>query len=137
MLAAARRDVRWRLLLALIAWLPIGYGMSAAISAATGCARYAATCPEPVPGLLILAQPLIVAALFAIPAVTAVTAFAAIAATVLWMPVAAVLSLVNRRPDSDAVPDPVVLAVLFVIAYVVALAAGAMRLRRKASTNPG
>jgi curved DNA-binding protein CbpA len=126
LLAASRRDVRWRLMIALIAWLPIGYGLSASVSAATGCARYAATCPEPVPILLILVQPLIVAALFAVPVAAAASAFATMAGLVLWMPFGVVLSLLSW-PDA---PDPVALAALFAVAYGVALVVGATRIRR-------
>jgi hypothetical protein len=130
LLAAARRDVRWRLVVALIAWLPIGYGLSASVSAVTGCARYAATCPEPVPILLILVQPLIVAALFAAPAAAAVAAFATMFGSLLWMPFGVVLALI-AWPDA---PVPVPLAALFLVAYAVAFLVGVMRLRRLQAT---
>ena len=59
LLALARRPGwRWRLVIALIAWPPVGYGVGTLISTVTGCAQFSASCPEPLPLLSLAVQPL-------------------------------------------------------------------------------
>ena len=68
LLALARRPGwRWRLAIALIAWPPVGYGVGTLLATVTGCAQFSASCPEPLPLLSLAVQPLVVAALFALP----------------------------------------------------------------------
>jgi len=137
LLALARRpDRRWRLLLALVAWPPIGYAIGGLVATATGCAWYSATCPESVPVLLLLVQPLIVAALFAVPPATAVAAFASIAALAMALPAGAILS-VGAMPRP--VVEPTVLGIIVAATYVVAFGAAAVRLwggPRRADPGP-
>ena len=79
LLALARRPGwRWRLAIALIAWPPVGYGVGTLLATVTGCAQFSASCPEPLPLLSLAVQPLVVAALFALPPAAAVGAFATI-----------------------------------------------------------
>ncbi len=126
LLALARSpDRRWRLLLALIAWPPIGYSLGGLVGAASGCSRYAATCPEAVPLLLLLAQPLIVVGLFLLPPAAAVAAFAALAALAIALPAGAVLS-VGALPEP--VIEPTVLGVIVAATYGFAFLAAVVRL---------
>ena len=128
LLALARRpDRRWCLLLAFIAWPPIGYGLGGLISAVTGCAVYAASCPDAVPIALIAVQPLILAGLFLAPPVAAVAASAALAALAVALPAGAILS-VGALPRP--VIEPTVLGVIVATTYGIAFAAGVVRLWR-------
>jgi hypothetical protein len=122
LLALARRpDRRWRLLVALIAWPPVGYAVGTLLSSLTGCATFSAACPEPAPLLPLAAQPLVVAALLLVPPAAAMGAFASLVALAVAIPLAAVLS-VGSLPEQQAGAG--VLGTLIAIAYLVALAAG-------------
>ncbi len=99
LLALARRDARWRLVLALVGWPPIGYAVATLLTELTGCAAFAASCPDPVPVIALAVQPLVVAGLFAVAPAAAVAAFASIVALAVALPVAAILS-VGSGPDS-------------------------------------
>jgi hypothetical protein len=126
LLALARGpDRRWRLLLALVAWPPIGYALAGLVDTATGCARYSATCPKGVPLALLLVQPLIVAGLFLAPRAAAVAAFAALAALAIALPAGAILS-VGALPRP--VIEPTVLGVIVATTYGVAFLAAVVRL---------
>ncbi len=114
-------------MIALIAWPPVGYGVGTLISIMTGCAQFAATCAEPLPLVPLAVQPLIVAALFAVPPAAAVGAFAAIAALAVAVPVAAVLS-VSGAPGSRV--GAALLGVSVTIAYFVAMVGGAIAVWR-------
>jgi hypothetical protein len=122
---AAGPDWRRRLLVALVAWPPIGCGLGGVVSTVTGCAQYAAACPEPVPVLLLLVQPLVVAALYAVPVAAAVAAFASLAALAVAIPAGAVLA-VGAMPKPAV--EPAVLAAIVATTYVIALVAGVIRL---------
>ena len=127
-------DRRWRLLVALIAWPPIGYALGGLVSTLTGCARYAATCPEPVPLLVLLAQPLVLAALYALPPVAAVAAFATLAALAAAVPAGVVLA-VGAMPRPSV--EPAVLGAIVATTYVIAFAAGAVRTWRRPAPPRG
>ena len=123
LLALARAgDHRWRLVLALVGWLPIGYAIGTLISTLTGCAALSPSCPEPMTMLPIAVQPLVIAGLFLLPPAAAVAAFAVVVALAVALPVAAVLS-VGTGPGSR-VGAPV-LGAFVVVAYLVGLAWGA------------
>jgi hypothetical protein len=99
LLGVARRDARARLVLALVGWPPIGYALATLLTELTGCAAFAASCPEPVPVITLAVQPLVVAGLFALAPAAAVAAFASIVALAVALPVAAILS-VGSGPDA-------------------------------------
>jgi curved DNA-binding protein CbpA len=124
---ARRPGWRWRLVIALIAWPPVGYGVGTLISMMTGCAQFATSCSEPLPLLPLAVQPLIVGALFAVPPAAAVGASAALIAFAVAVPVAAVLS-VSGAPGSRV--GAVLLGVAVTLAYLVAMVAGAITLWR-------
>ena len=128
LLALARRPGwRWRLAIALIAWPPVGYGVGTLLATVTGCAQFSASCPEPLPLLSLAVQPLVVAALFALPPAAAVGAFATIVSFAVAVPVATVLSV---GPGSSGKVGAILLGVAVTAAYFVAMVAGAIAIWR-------
>lgn len=126
LLAIARRPGRrWRLLVACIGWPPIGYALGTLASTMTGCARFSASCPEPLPMLLLLVQPLVVAVLYASPLLAVVSAFAALVALAVALPSAAVLS-VGSLPRAGVEAN--VLGLVVLVAYLVAFVGAGIRL---------
>ncbi len=123
LLALGRRpDPRWRFLLALIGWPPIGYAVGTLLATMTGCASYAASCTDPLPLLPIAAQPIVIAALFLVVPVAATAAFASLASFAVALPVTAVFS-VGAGPESR-VGAPV-LGVAVAVAYLAAVVGAA------------
>lgn len=134
LLAITRRPARrWRLLLALAGWPPIGFALGSVLLESTGCARFAATCPEPARLVALAVQPMGVVVLALIPIAAAVTAFASIAAFAVAVPVAAVLA-VGTVPESRAGAPALGAAVT--IAWVVALVAGTAEVLRAPRPEP-
>ena len=123
LLALARRpDRRWRLLLALTGWPPVGFAVGSLVAEATGCAGAAGSCAEPAAALPLLLQPVVVAVLFLVPPAAAVAAFAGIVALAVALPVAALLA---AGGTSDAGGGAPVLGVVGAVTYFLALAIGA------------
>jgi curved DNA-binding protein CbpA len=128
LLALARPPaLRWRLLLAVIGWPPLGLAVGSLLTTVTGCSGFAASCPAPVPALSMAIQPLIVAGLILVPPAAALAAFGSIAALAVAVPVAAVLS-VGTTSGSRA--GAAVLGAVVLVAYLVALVAGGFSLWR-------
>jgi curved DNA-binding protein CbpA len=128
LLALARRpDRRWRLLVALLAWPPVGYGVGTLLATSTGCAQFSAACPEPLPLLSLAVQPLVIAALFAVPPAAAVGAFAALVALAVAIAVATVLSV---SPGPSGSVGTGILGVAVTVAYFVAMVGGAVAVWR-------
>jgi hypothetical protein len=115
-----------RVLLALIAWPPLGLAAALVIGELTGCARAAATCSEPESLLGWLVQPAIVALLLLLPIVARPAAVASVAVGVASIGAAAVLSVVGgaRAPGATVSAPPAaatLLLAILVMAYVVGL----------------
>lgn len=128
LLAVARRaDWRWRLLVALLAWPPVGYGVGTLLATTTGCAQFSAACPEPLPLLSLAVQPLVIAALFAVPPAAAVGAFATLVALAVAIAVATVLSV---SPGPTGSVGTGILGVSVTVAYFVAMVGGAVAVWR-------
>jgi curved DNA-binding protein CbpA len=89
---AARGDVRSRVVLALIAWPPIGFAAASLLDAVTGCAVFSPGCTQTASMLSVAVQPLIVAALVLLPVLAASAAFATVATLLVTLPIAAALS---------------------------------------------
>jgi hypothetical protein len=68
-----------RLLLALIAWPPVGLAMALLFGEVTGCGRYSAGCPDPLPLAGLLIQPGIVGVFLLLPRITNPAAIASFA----------------------------------------------------------
>ncbi len=124
---ARRPDRRWRLLLALAGWPPIGWAVGTLTAQATACAPAAPGCIESLQVLPVLFQPLVIAGLFLVPPAAAVAAFAGLVTVAVALPAAAILSLVGAADGSSTSP---VLGVLAAVAYGAALVTGASLLWR-------
>ena len=100
-----------RLLLAALAWPPLGYVAGAAIGEATGCGRYAATCSDGSAALGTLVQPLIVLVLVLLPVLARPAAVASIATAVAAVFGAVLLSISGgaRVPTSASAPFLIVI----------------------------
>ncbi len=115
--------------MAIIGWAPIGLAVGSLLTSVTGCAEFAASCPEPVPTVALLVQPLIPLALVLVPPIAAVAAFGTIVALVASVPLAAVLA-VGTGPSGHA--GAPVLAVTVAAVYLAAIVGGAIALWRPA-----
>jgi hypothetical protein len=111
---------RRRLAIAVVGWPPIGYAVASLLTTAAGCSADAA-CPAPFAWLPVLAQPLVIGALFLVPPAAAAAGFASLAALAVALPVTAILS-VGTVPESR-VGAPI-LGALAMIGYLVALVGG-------------
>ncbi len=120
---AHRPDRRWRFFLALVGWPPIGFAVGSLLTSVTGCAQFAASCPEPVPTLALLIQPVIVVALVLVPTAAALAAFGSIAGLAAAVPLAAVLAVGSGSDGRAGAP---VLGILVSAVYLAALVAGAI-----------
>jgi hypothetical protein len=129
LLELAGRGWRWRAMLALVGWAPIGLALGSLLTSITGCAQFAASCPAPVPTLALLIQPLIPLVLALAAPIAALAAFGTLAALVASVPLAAVLA-VGTGPSGHA--GAPVLAVMVAAVYLVAIVAGAIALWRPA-----
>ncbi len=109
-----------RVVLALIAWPPIGYAAGAAVGEATGCGRFAATCTDPAGLLGLLVQPLIVGLLLLLPFVARPAAVASVAVGLAALGGGAVLSALGG-PRAQLAGVPSLLIALLVMAYAVGL----------------
>ena len=134
LLALARRpDRRWRLLVALLAWPPVGYGVGTLLATTTGCAQFSAACPEPLPLLSLAVQPLVIAALFLMPPAAAVGAFATLVVLAVAVVVATVLSV---SPGPTGSVGTAILGVAVTVAYFVAMVGGAIAVWRQRPGDP-
>jgi curved DNA-binding protein CbpA len=131
---ARRGDRRWRVLLAVVGWPPIGLALGSLLMETSGCGRFAAGCPAAVPIVAWLVQPLVVAALALLPVLAAVAAFGSLASLAVAVPMAAILA-VGTVPESR-VGAPVLAAAL-VIAWASGVAAAARMLWRPGTPPQG
>jgi hypothetical protein len=132
---AHRRDRRWRLLLALAAWPPIGYAVGSLASQVTACAPAAPTCMESLAILPLILQPLVLVTLFVVPAAAAIAAFAGLVTLAVTLPVATILS-VTASAGSPASPALGGLAAVTYVAALVAAAGSVWRAPDEAGSGP-
>ena len=107
------------MVLALIAWPPIGLAAAQLLGDLTGCDRYAASCSQPASLLGWLAQPVVVAVLLLLPRLAQVAAVASLVVGVAALGGAAVLSSMGGT-RAPAAASSLLLAIL-VMAYAVGL----------------
>ena len=124
---AARGDARSRVLLALLAWPPIGFAAASLLDAITGCAVFSPGCTQTASMLSVAAQPLIVGALVLVPMLAAAAAFATVATLLVTLPLAAALSAL-LGPDVGMGRGMLVAAAIGT--YLVAFAAALFRWER-------
>jgi hypothetical protein len=130
---AARGDARSRVILALLAWPPIGFAAASLLDAITGCAVFSPGCTQTASMLSVAAQPLIVAALVLLPVLAAAAAFATVATLLVTLPMAAALSAL-LGPDVGMGRG--VLVVTAIGTYLAAFVAALLRGRRDPATAP-
>jgi len=125
--AAAWPNLRERLLLALIAWVPlallIGYGGSAG----TGCDRYLASCPAWFAPLQTVFIALALGLLVALPRISFIAAFASLATLGASIVLVAVFALARIQPP---LPADMAVAGFAVLVVVYAVTAGSVALNR-------
>jgi hypothetical protein len=112
-----------RVVLALIAWPPIGFALGAVLNEVTGCGRFSAVCEDPAPLLPWLIQPLIVAILLALPIVARPAAVASVAVGIAALGGGVVLSAIGG-PRAQLHGVPTLLLAVLVMAYAVGLLGG-------------
>ena len=130
---AARGDARSRVLLALLAWPPIGFAAASLLDAITGCAVFSPGCTQTASMLSVAAQPLIVGALVLVPVLAAAAAFATVATLLVTLPLAAALSAL-LGPDVGMGRGMLVAAAIGT--YLVAFAAALFRGSAAATPQP-
>ena len=130
---AARGDARSRVLLALLAWPPIGFAAASLLDAITGCAVFSPGCTQTASMLSVAAQPLIVGALVLVPMLAAAAAFATVATLLVTLPLAAALSAL-LGPDVGMGRGMLVAAAIGT--YLVAFAAALFRGSAPATPQP-
>jgi curved DNA-binding protein CbpA len=123
---ASRADHRWRLVLILAAWPPIGYLVGTLLATMTGCTSLSGSCPQPLPLLPLAVQPVVIVGLALEARVVAVAAFASLAAFAAAVPATAVLA-VATPPDSGSAAWA--LSLVVGIAYLFGLMAAAVAIR--------
>lgn len=112
-----------RIFLAILGWLVPGLVVANLIGEASGCARFSATCPEPVGLVTILVQPLIVVVLLLAPRLAEAAALGTIAVLVAGIPAAVTLSAMGAA-TAPAGQAEAGLGLLLAIPYVVAFVGG-------------
>ncbi|MEO8463127.1 MAG: hypothetical protein ABI555_07940 [Chloroflexota bacterium] len=122
--ARVERSPNRRLILALLAWPPLGIAAASVISWVTGCAVFSASCTSIASAYPWFAQLAIIGALFLVPAAARLLVGGTIAVTLLAFPAAA--TLVAGGASYDPVYGPAslfsVLAVVWLVGVALALA---------------
>jgi hypothetical protein len=126
---------RWRLVQAVVGWLPIVLGLGWLIGEMTGCGRFSATCDS---GTSILAPVLAVAALavlLLVPRLAALAAAGAVAMVVAAVPTTLLLSATGEAATIEV--RTAALGVVLVVAWVVGLVIGVARRLRTGEVPSG
>ncbi len=119
---------RWRLVQAVVGWLPIAFGLGWLIGELTGCGRFAATCDGGVSALTPVIGVAALATLLLVPRLAALAAAGAVALVVAAVPTTLLLSATGEAADIEA--RNALLGVVLVVAWIVGLVIGiARRLR--------
>jgi hypothetical protein len=112
-----------RVVLALLGWLVLGLVAANVIGEVSGCARFSATCPEPVAFATILVQPVMFALLLYVPRLAEAAALGTIAVLVAGIPAAILLSAMGAAsaPAGQAAAG---LGLLLAVPYLAAFVGG-------------
>jgi hypothetical protein len=126
---------RWRLVQALVGWLPIVLGLDWLVGEITGCGRYAASCT----GAQSLITPLLALAVLAllllVPMLASIAATAAVAAVVAAIPTALVLSASGGA--FEGAPRAAFLGFVLLVAWVAGVVFAIVRRVRRRSMPSG
>ena len=120
---------RWRVVQAIVGWLPLALGIGWLIGEVTGCSRFAASCDGTTSAVL---QPIVAVALLGllllVPRLAALAAAGAVAIVVAAVPTALILSATGDAAEIEA--RATALGVTIVIAWLVGVGVAiARRLR--------
>ena len=122
LLAYARHGgARAQIVLALVAWPPLGFGAAWLIGELTGCAAYAASCTQAASWASFGIQPVVLGLLGLVPTAAAIASFASLATLGVIIPAAAILGLMTVADPSQGRG---LLAAAAGIAYLAALMSG-------------
>jgi DnaJ domain len=126
---------RWRLVQAVVGWLPIVLGVGWLVGESTGCGRFAATCNGGVSALMPLIAVAVLAVLLLVPRLAALAAAGAVAVIVAAVPTTLLLSATGEAADIEA--RNALLGVVLVVAWIVGLGIGIARRLRAVDTLSG
>ena len=120
---------RWRVVQAIVGWLPLALGIGWLIGEMTGCSRFAASCDGTTSAVL---QPVVAVALLGllllVPRLAALAASGAVAIVVAAVPTALILSATGDAAEVEA--RATALGVTIVVAWLVGVGVAiARRLR--------
>ncbi len=116
---------RWRLVQAVVGWLPVARRARVADRELTGCGRFAATCDGGISALTPVLGVAALALLLLVPLLAALAAAGAVALVVAAVPTTLLLSATGGAADLEA--RNAALGVVLVVAWVVGLAVGIAR----------
>ena len=129
---------RWRLVQALVGWLPIVFGLAWLIGEVTGCGRFSATCDGGVSALTPVLAIGALVVLLLVPPLAALAAAGAVALVVAAVPTTLLLSATGEAANIES--RNALLGVVLVVAWMAGLGIGiARRLRmiHARSERPG
>ncbi|HEY6057882.1 MAG TPA: DnaJ domain-containing protein [Candidatus Limnocylindrales bacterium] len=118
-----------RLLLALLAWPPLGFGAAGVIGEVTGCGRFAASCPAPAQSFGWIVPLLVLGLLVIAPAAARPGAVATIVVLLAGIPAAAVLAITGGAKGPPGAAQAVLLGLL-ALAYGAGIAIGLLGANR-------
>jgi hypothetical protein len=119
---------RWRLVQAVVGWLPIVFGLSWMIGEMTGCGRFSATCDGGVSALTPVLAVAVLGLLLLVPRLAALAAAGAVAMVVAAVPTTLLLSATGEAATSEV--RNAALGVVLVVAWFAGIIVGiARRLR--------
>ena len=111
---------RGRVVRAVVAWLPIGFGLGLLVGELTGCGRFAATCDPSVAPLTAVGQVVALGLLLLLPEIASLAAGAALALLVTAVAASLVLSATGAAANEGS--RQAALGVLLVLAWLAGLA---------------
>ena len=126
---------RWRLVQAIVGWLPIVFGIAWSIGELTGCGRFSASCDGGISALTPVVAIAALAVLLLVPRLAALAAAAAVALAVAAVPTALLLSATGEAADIEA--RNAALGVVLVVAWVAGFGIGIARRSRPAGAPSG
>jgi hypothetical protein len=119
---------RWRVVQAIVGWLPLVLGIGWLIGEVTGCSRFAASCDSSTGYLQPIVAVALLGLLLLIPRLAALAAAGAVAVVVAAVPTALILSATGAAADLEA--RATALGVTIVIAWLVGVGIAVARRAR-------
>jgi hypothetical protein len=129
----AAGGLHWRLVRAIVGWLPIAFGIGWLVGELTGCGRFAATCDGMADPFVLLVQAAALAGLVLVPAVASIAATASIALFVAAVGAALILSASGGAVGGGSRESA--LGAVLVVAWLAGVAIALLR-RARAPSGP-